>query len=370
VRIVLAIKGLEDAAGGAERVVSVLLSGLLARGHEVRLVTLDRPGAPSFYPLPDAVVWRQLGTTGVTRKQTLSSFIRSMLALRRTVRAERPDVVVGFMHSMFVPLAFALMATRIPFVASEHIVPEFYENRRLEYLLLILASLRAQKVTALSEAIAARYPRPVRRRMVAIPNPVEPACTEPGRPDDTTQTPYLLTIGRMDPQKDQQTLLRAFARVRQRFPDLRLRIVGDGELRYDLQTLAQWLAIDHAVEMPGRVRETDAEYARALLFVLPSRFESFGMVAAEALARKLPVVAFADCPGVTEIVADDVNGVLVAGTPRANALAEAIDDLLCDRQRLTRLAMAGPASVERFYPEAVITRWESLLAGLTVANRA
>jgi glycosyltransferase involved in cell wall biosynthesis len=349
--------------------VSVLIPGLIARGHDVRLVTFDRPGASSFYPLPDGVVWRQLGTARVAQRQTPGSFLRSVQGLRRAVRAERPEVVVGFMHSMFVPLALALLATRIPLVASEHIVPEYYKTRRLEYLLLVGASLRVRKVTALSQAIASRYPYPVRRRMVAIPNPVQPATTDPRGPGDAGQPPYLLTIGRLDPQKDHETLLRAFARLRARFPDLRLRIVGEGQLRGTLQELARELDIEGAVEMPGRVQDTDAEYARARLFILPSRFESFGMVAAEALARKLPVVAFADCPGVNEIVQHDVNGLLAASNPREAALAETIAALLSDQERTGRLAAAGPSSVAQFYPETVVSQWEDVLAGAVAPNR-
>jgi glycosyltransferase involved in cell wall biosynthesis len=365
VRILLAIKGLEKAAGGAERVVSFLIQGLMARGHEIRLLTFDRPGAASFYSLPSEITWRQLGTAPVNRKTTTTSVLRNIRALRAAIRQEDPDIVIGFMHSMYVPLSLALIGTRIPFIASEHSTPEYYKNRRVEYVLLTLACLRARSVTALSEAIIARYPRLLRRRMVAVPNPV----LLPSHVNDAnakrSADRYVLTVGRMDEAKDHATLIRAFALIRPRCPDVRLRIVGDGPLASDLEQLVCDLSLDGYVEMPGRFADLGPEYAHAHLFVLPSRYESFGMVVAEALSYGLPVVAFADCSGVNEIIRHDVNGVLVQGTSRVSALADAMIDLLSDPGRAGRLGAEGQRSVRRFDLPQVIGFWEDLLNTVT-----
>lgn len=371
-RILFAIKGMENAAGGTERVISMLIPGLMARGHNVTLVSFDRAGAESFYPLPDGLRWIQLGSADVRHKLTLKEAIRSIRCLRTAVRELRPDAAVGFMHSMYVPLAAALLGTGVPLIASEHIVPRYYRTRRLEYVLLTLASLRAKRITALSRAIANQYPAPVRRRMVPIPNPVAaPTQQRNGKDHEAAEAgQVLLTIGRMDNQKDQATLIHAFAAIASDFPNWRLRIVGDGPLRSDLEALVAHYGLGDRVEMPGVVRDTVREYIHADLFVLPSRYESFGMVAAEALTYGLPVVAFADCPGVNEIVEDGKNGVLVEERDRTAGLAAALNELLGDPDRRKRLGREGPHSVMCFQPESIVDRWEGLLGDAVPSDAA
>ena len=363
-RILVSIKNMEDAAGGAERVISQLLPALVARGHEIHLVTLDRPSAESFYSLPQAVSWTKLGTAGNGAKLTPLRFLRSVAALRRAARGIAPDVAVGIMHSLYVPLAAALLGTRIPLVASEHIVAEHYRKRPMEYLLLCLASLRARYVTVLSQAIALQFPAIVRARAIPIPNPVPvpPAAASGNAPARDGQAPRVLTMGRLYPQKDHPTLIRAVAQLLPEFPDMRLRIVGEGPMRADLEQLVQDLGVGACVDLPGRVRDTEREYANADLFVMPSLYESFGLVVAEALAHRVPVVAFRDCPGLREILTHDRDSVLVDPADRVTALAGGIRDLLSDRARARRLGAQGPVSVARFAPETVFDSWEAMLA--------
>ena len=121
------------------------------------------------------------------------------------------------------------------------------------------------------------------------------------------------------------------------------------------------LGLEGRVELPGFVRDTDCEYVRASIFVLPSRYESFGMVVAEALGYGLPVVAFANCLGANEIVANGCNGILVDGPEREQALANGLARLIRDPETRACLGAAGPASIERFKTETVVRRWETLL---------
>ncbi len=367
-KILLAIKGLENAPGGAERVLSVITSLLADRQHEIVVVSFDCKGAESFYPLPDTVRWRQLDIGAVRRKTNAPRFLRQVWRLRRVLREERPDVAVGFMHSMYCPLAVATIGYAVPLIASEHIVPEYYQGRRFEFILLILACLRAKRVTALSDAVASRYPRILASRLVAMPNPVKPAPQrtdsqrdEPGGRPRADGAHVILNVGRMEDQKDQITLVEAFGRLAADHPDWILRIVGDGILRDEIEGRVRALGLESQVELPGILDDIEAEYRAASLFAISSRYESFGLVTAEALAAGLPVVGFADCPGTNELVADGENGLLVSGDDRPRALAEGLETLMRDPARRKALGKRAPESVRVYRPEQVADRWEALL---------
>ncbi|ADH85789.1 glycosyltransferase [Desulfurivibrio alkaliphilus] len=122
--------------------------------------------------------------------------------------------------------------------------------------------------------------------------------------------PVVMGIGRLTPQKDFVTLLRAFARLRrQRL--CRLIILGEGPLRNDLQAEARELGIAEDVDLPGYVQDPIPWLARASLFVLSSRYEGLANVVIEALAAGTPVVC-TDCPsGPDEILLGGRLGPLV-----------------------------------------------------------
>jgi glycosyltransferase involved in cell wall biosynthesis len=138
--------------------------------------------------------------------------------------------------------------------------------------------------------------------------------------------PIILGAGRLTPQKDFATLIRAFAQVRAH-KDCRLVILGEGRLRSELEKLAQDLNIAEAVAFPGFANNPYAYMARASLFVLSSAWEGSPNVLTEAVALGTPVVA-TDCPsGPRELLQDGRYGPLVP-VGDVNKLAEAMLETL------------------------------------------
>ncbi len=367
-KLLFAIKSLDVAGGGAERVLTLVASGLAAKGHHVSVLTFDTPGGATFYPLDSRVRRIPLGIGPTDRATAPRHFVARLRALRRAVSAERPDALIGFMHSMFVPLALSTAGLGVPRVASEHTVPEYYRGRRGEYIAFLVACMLSKRVTVLSPAVRDMYPAFVRPRMVPVPNPVPaPSPGDAGAAAARSASRTILAVGRLGPEKDHATLIDAFASIAPRFPDWTLRIVGDGSLRRDLEQRVARHNLSGRAVLPGMTPRIDDEYARAELFAVPSRFESFGMATAEALAAGLPVLGFAGCPGINELVAHDRTGWLVSGTPEADrtaAFADGLATLLRDDALRTRLGRAAAASVERFATGSVVARWEQLLEGV------
>lgn len=171
--------------------------------------------------------------------------------------------------------------------------------------------------------------------------------------------PFVLNVGRRDPYKNVDGLIRAFAALRDRYTDvpkdLQLVVAGETDARYpDAEREAARLNLDGAVKFTGYVDDaTLAElYRRAALLAMPSLYEGFGLPAIEAMRAGTPVVAGA-VASLPEVVGD---AALLFDAHRPDALTEAMHKVLVDAE-LSRIlaergaARAGHFSVERFGAE-------------------
>ncbi len=193
----------------------------------------------------------------------------------------------------------------------------------------------ADAVVTPSAAIAADLVRATglsHPAMRTVPNPLVDAAmaqragASPGHPWYADgEPPVLLSVGRLSPEKDLATTVRAFAMLRRKRP-LRLLLLGEGKDRDRLARLAASLGVAADVGFHPFVANPLPHMARAALLVSSSRYEGFGNVLVEAMACGTPVVA-TDCGGPGEILAGGRYGRLVP-VGHAFALAEAIDDTL------------------------------------------
>jgi glycosyltransferase involved in cell wall biosynthesis len=175
-------------------------------------------------------------------------------------------------------------------------------------------------------------------------------------------------VGRLDLQKDFSTLVDAFARVANLRTDWDLRIIGEGALRSNLEQKIAHIGLEHRISLPGVIQDISSEYQRAQLFVISSRYESFSLSTAEALAHGLPVVGFIDCPAIGHLVSSGENGVLVdPGNDRSAALAAALLPLMTDAESRQRLA-AGCQAVGENDLDEILNQWETLLTACVAST--
>jgi len=356
-RLLFVIKSLGP--GGAERVLSILTAELAERGHQVDLASFDEPGWTDFYHFDSRIVRHRLGVGEVARSSSPIDLLRQAITLRRLLQRQSPEVAIGFMHSAFVPLGVAAVGTGIPVIASEHTAYDHYRSLGSQAALVRATAPLFAAFTATSNPVRAGFPRSIRDRMSVIANPV--VFSGKGRKTSRSVGHVLLSVGVLRPEKRHDILIAAFARLADRFPDWTLRIVGDGPRRRELERQVEEAKLEGRVAFAGAVPDVAPEYAVGDLFAIPSSYESFGLATAEALAAGVPAVGFADCPGTNEIIHDGVNGLLMSGADRVEALAQGLATLMSDEERRAGLGSAGPASVAKYSVESVADQWEELL---------
>lgn len=180
--------------------------------------------------------------------------------------------------------------------------------------------------------------------------------------------PVVIFVGRLDAVKGVPLLLEAFAALRERHPEARLKIVGDGPARADCEARALALGLTERAEFLGyrAMDEVPALLDAADLLVLPSFAEGLPVVLMEALAARIPVIA-SRVAGVQELVEDGETGYAIPAGDLESLIAR-MDQLLGDPALRARLGAAGRARVEAEFDIAREVDWlgtilEGALAG-------
>ncbi len=198
-----------------------------------------------------------------------------------------------------------------------------------------------------------RYPED---RLWTIPN----GWSGNPMPRDTTRNNRLITVANFRPEKCLDVLLRAFAQVLDLRPDAELTLVGDGPLRPALQAQAGELGISSQVRFPGAVSDIWPLLAKADLFVLPSRYETLGIAALEAMAAGLPVTA-SNVGGLKELIAPGVTGELVEPGD-SEALAERLIAQLDAPETLSKMGRAAQERAASQRADGMVDAYEKLYA--------
>ena len=364
--LVFAIKRLDASAGGAERVFCTVSSMLARRGHNITVITFDERFSSSFYPLDEHIKVINLSVGNTAKPARLLVTLIRIFVLRRTILRLNPDAVVGFMHSIFIPLSFALIGSKIPLIASEHIAFAHYKTRPLQLALFKISSFNIYKITVLSRSVLESYPKLLRDRMCVMKNPVF-SVSKQAKPGEFKEIHTLLNVGRLDPQKDHATLIKAFALLLPSFPNWHLNIFGDGLLRQSLELLVVELGISNQVFLLGNTSSISDEYSKSDIFCLSSIYEGMGLVVIEAQAHGLPVVAFADCPGANELISHRKTGLLaVSSENRHHSLANSLSELMLKPNLRIELGSAARLAFSDYPSISDITDcWELLLNPLS-----
>lgn len=221
---------------------------------------------------------------------------------------------------------------------------------------------RAQIITVVSQSLADGVAKLIPRaqgKLQVTPMPANDAAFHVGtEPSGASETPTILCVTRFTAQKRNDLLLRAVAKVSDNHMAFRLRFVGEGQLRDQIESLTAELGITGHVDfVPPMSQDALAdEYRRADLVVLPAVDEGFGMVLVEAQLCGTAVLG-ARSGGIIDIIDHERTGWLVEPDDVAS-LAAGLRRLLGDAELRLRLALAGRESAERrFSSRAIVDRF-------------
>ena len=254
-------------------------------------------------------------------------------------------VLVHHVHREQWPIVFGRVASRAGWFLESRVAPRAFRGQQY----VAVSQRTREELIELGVAPSA---------ISIIHNGTEPPlATLAGRHPE----PRLVVLGRVVPHKRIEHALEVVARLADRHPTLRLRVVGDGWWSDRVRERATALAVTDRVDLLGFVDEDTkhAELASAWLALAPSVKEGWGLCVVEAASHGTPTVAYEGAGGLSESIVHGRTGLLVADL---DAMTTAVDELLGDASAREALGRAAMVHSEEFTWSRTVEAWESLLA--------
>lgn len=339
--------------GGAEKVVADLADQMVLRGHTIKIAYLK--GKVSVRPKSATVELIYLGL------ESGQNFFSASNKYRQLIKQYQPDIVHAHMVHANIFARLNRVGCRVPkLICTAHNSNEGGQLRMLAYQYTNFLSDFNSNVS--HEAVQSFIDKRAftAKNLTTIYNGIDlTRFTYQVRKDKHSKL-SLLSIGRLNEQKDYPNLLNALSLVVQQCTNIHLNIVGEGELRSVIESLIEQLQLSEYVTLLGRRDDVPALIQQADFFILPSKYEGFGLVVAEAMACGTFVIA-TDCGGVKEVMGG--TGLLVPPQD-SSALAEVIISAMqmTEDKRLENNQLALRHVQQNFDLNKIVDQWEVIYA--------
>jgi len=349
--------------GGAERITVNLANSLSALGHEVTLLVVKDVGV---YFNKISVSVKTIIVTKCKARLDLYSGISALYKL--TIHARKSDIVIACLEGW--PTILCYIASRLsrkPCVGWVHtsLMSHAYNSwgkSQIKILKSIYSKLNAVvcvshgSLESFREFVGSDHSRTMQKVIYnsnAYPIVSAPKCSN-------SETPIVLSVGRLYiKQKGFDLLLEAHKRLIDKKILHKLIILGDGPDKVTLKAMINSLGLSNSVELHGFQDNIVDWYDNSHVFALASRYEGFGLVIVEALARGIPVVT-TDCDGPREILSSGEYGIIV-DKENVESLAKGIELALTNNTLRDRNSTLGLARAQDFNTDTIVKNWDLFL---------
>jgi glycosyltransferase involved in cell wall biosynthesis len=332
--------------GGGQKLTALVARFLDKEQFDVSVMSFGRVGPYGERLRSDGVEVITLGIERPLRRNRPATLFSALRVFWHTMVVRRWDIVHThmFLNAIVVTPVARLRGARV--FGTVHRIYYGRLQSRIEWLLAPLQERIVVDSHAVRE-ILRKHTHISARKYVVIHNGIDPEeFDDRPRVDDAravlglpSNAVVVCEIAHLAPHKGQRHLLEAFGRITADAPDARLVFVGDGPCRDQLELEAVHAGVGDRVWFTGRRSDLAVFLSAIDVLALPSEYEGFGIVQAEAMYCGKPVVA-TNAGGSTEVVDDGVTGLLVAFGD-VDALSAALLRLATDASLRRRMGDAG-----------------------------
>lgn len=365
--------------GGAERVVANLSNAFVENGCEVWVYSLKRCFVDLPYHYDERVklrgclngisfskpksftgkVWREIKR--IVMLPIIYYFNMDVeRQFKRRLKSFKPDFVICNTHDNKLNKIF-FKKVKTKGIKIVHNCFEFYEKRKIDLSVFPnVVLLTSREMNSFRQ----KYPN---LHFYTIPNFIPKIPQENGNYSQKN----VLAVGRFDKQKGYFRLIDIWQIIQQdlAFKGWKLIIVGDGELKLEIQEKIKTLYLEDSIILKPFTKEIEQEYLQASIYVMTSHYEGLPMVLIEAESFGLPCIAFDINTGPSDIIENEKSGYLVEDND-LEGYAEKLKTLMQDQNLRESMGKRAKEIVqEKFSKEVIMKKWFELFERLSMQER-
>lgn len=346
--------------GGAERVLSTV-ANRLSKQYKIIIYVLYQ--CEIHYELEkgiEIIFCKDSYTSKSNLIKSISNHFYITNFISQSLKKNKIDLVIGFTTTANIYSIVAARRLKIPAVVSERIYPKYNSNKIWDQLRVYFYP-KADAIVVQTQMIKDYFLRfTSQSKVYIIKNPIAPDLLK-RKNSSIDKENIILNVGRLDYQKNQAMLIRAFGNLESN--DWKLVIVGDGVERENLNRLIAELSLLDKVEILGNIQDVSTYLNKAKIFALPSRYEGFPNVLIEAMFFELACVS-TDCPsGPSEIIDNGKSGILVP-VDDISAMTTALKKLINNAELRKLLALNALEKTKQYDDNLITSQWLDLIENL------
>lgn len=369
-----------ESSGGTERVMCNLSSELAERGYEVTLMTNENKNGMPFFHLSDKVKFVNIGKTKFKGfKRFIFEIIKSTPLLKAFsffdnhkytsdivcshIKNEKPDIIILANPSDLLELCYSNTYDS-PIIQMIHNVPWNIFARKSR--VIFRETLRVMRKASVCQVLMPSFVKPMKSyysgKVVTIPNIVTPPKDGINCQYDNSKEKLVISnIARITRAKNQELLIKAFAKIANKYPKWEINIWGKTDKKYKekLEKIIRESGLDGRIIFKGTTKDVYGDLAKTDIFAFPSLFEGFGIALCEAMSIGLPCIGLEKAPAVGEIIINNKTGLLAKND--VDDFAEKLEELINDEELRRRLGDSARETIGDYSKEKVIEKWEQLI---------
>ena len=353
-------------SGGLERVLAIKASYLADKfNYKVHILTLNDGNNEQFFKFSPNITFHDIKVSG----NPVTYFIKYRRGIKNTIKKIKPDVISvcdDGLKGMLFPI---LIGKKIPVIYERHVSKQIELGAdklsllqqltvNLKFRLMNAGGKRFHKFIVLSKGNLKEWNF---NNLQVISNPLPFNASEVS----TLKNKKVLAVGKQSYQKGYDRLIDSWKIVQQQHPDWQLEIYGKQDSCLGLEIKTNQLDLSETLCFYPPEKNIEEKYKEASIYVMPSRFEGFGMVLIEAMSFGVPCVSF-DCPyGPADIIKNGEDGLLVKNG-NIQHFSKAIIELIEKKEKRIKMGANAKENIKRYAPDAIVPLWDDLFKKLKI----